>query len=141
MQTTKCKGDNCLLWFFFTWQFKRKLLLNYVCMYGNFRKNPNKISNNILKQLSTSRKDFIRAFFWLQVTLPSWSWYSKQPKTKRVYQFLWSLFWGTAIQALSEKLPKRHFLTPAWNFNFFWTKCLPLKAKKVPFRNFIHNIS
>ena len=28
---------------------------------------------------------------------------------------------------LSEKLPKRHFLTHAWKSKFFWSKCIPLK--------------
>ena len=31
-----------------------------------------------------------------------------------------------AIPALSEKLPKWHFLTPAWNSKKFWAKCLLL---------------
>ena len=31
-----------------------------------------------------------------------------------------------AFPALSEKLPKWHFLTPAWNFKIFWAMCLLL---------------
>ena len=41
--------------------------------------------------------------------------------------------WGpheqcTAIPALSEKLPKWHFLIRAWNLNFFWAKWLHLRC-------------
>ena len=51
-------------------------------------------------------------------------------------------FWGPhyqgmAIPALSEKLPKWHFLICAWNLKFFWTRWLLAmledKIREVPF--------
>ena len=43
--------------------------------------------------------------------------------------------------AYSEKLPKWHFLTPAWNLVFCGPNEFIWSAKEVPFRDFTNNMS
>jgi hypothetical protein len=45
-----------------------------------------------------------------------------------------------AIPALSEKLPKWHFLAHVYNSNIFWAKLFLLSALKVPPSDFIQNM-
>ena len=40
---------------------------------------------------------------------------------------------GTAIPALSENLPKWHFLIRAWNLKIFWAKWLHLRCHSLTF--------
>ena len=54
----------------------------------------------------------------------------------------WGLHYqGTAIPALSEKLPKWHFLTPAWNFKFFGPNVFFWCTVKVSFSDFFPKVS
>ena len=46
-----------------------------------------------------------------------------------------------AIPAHSKKLPKWHFLTPAWNLKKKWSKCLHLKCYESAFSDFIQTLS
>ena len=46
-----------------------------------------------------------------------------------------------AILALSEKLPKWYFLTPAWNSIFFWPNVFFSSSVKVPLSNFFPKVA
>ena len=67
----------------------------------------------------------------------------RNPKQKEFFNsyegFLMAALTGSAIPAHSKKLPKWHFLTPAWNFGepnaSIW------RAMKVPFCDFIQYLS
>ena len=52
------------------------------------------------------------------------------PNAKRFFQIHRGIIEGCTNRARpswpSEKLPKWHFLTPAWNLKIFWVKCLLL---------------
>ena len=52
---------------------------------------------------------------------------------------LWLLFEGRAIPALSEKLPKWHFLTRTWNLNFWGPNYFIWSGMKVPFPDSVMN--
>ena len=88
-------------------------------MYGDFSKNPNKISNNILKQLSTSRKDFIRTFFYCELHFPRGHDIPNNPKQKEFINF-YDHFFRHGHPSPFWKIAKIALFKPWLKFEFVW---------------------